>query len=560
MATVERHRTAISRTFVSRPVSLALEDNVLEAGMTFFDYGCGRGDDVQKLQEVGYEASGWDPSFAPAAPKKPADVVNLGYVVNVIESPPERALALREAWTLARRVLVVAARPEWERRDLVGAVPHGDGVLTASGTFQKFYRQDELRSWIQSNLGESPIAGSLGIFYVFRDGEILQRFLALQARRETVRPGMRVSDLLFERFRSPLESLIDFLEKERRLPAPGEVEVEDQLASGLGSLRAAFHLIRRVTGSDRWGDIELPQRIRQSERRFYRYRELLEPLLNFMEERGRLPRENEIHNWADLLEEFRSVGRAFSLLRTVIGAEHWAEARKRSQENFLVYLALAAFNGRSKLKELPDDLRYDVRDLFGTYTNAKKKADELLFAAGNSDAVTTACVSAPVGKLTPEALYVHVSALGTLPPLLRVYEGCGRALTGAVEGTTIVKLHRLKAQVSYLQYPAFDRDPHPTLSSVVIARLARLDISFKDFRDSENPPLLHRKEVFVGPSYPGRERFRRLTVLEEKWGLLEDPTTIGTALGWARRLRESGSHLQGHRLVRTRTEKGTTST
>src|SRR4051812_47949309 len=41
-------------------------------------------------------------------------------------------------------------------------------------------------------------------------------------------------------------------------------------------------------------------------------------------------------------------------------------------------------------------------------------------------------------------------------PILRVYEGCGRALTGEVEGATLVKMHR-KPQVSFLVYPDFDR-------------------------------------------------------------------------------------------------------
>ena len=36
-------------------------------------------------------------------------MVNLGYVVNVIEDPSERAEALRLAWKLTRQVLVVAA-------------------------------------------------------------------------------------------------------------------------------------------------------------------------------------------------------------------------------------------------------------------------------------------------------------------------------------------------------------------------------------------------------------------------------------------------------------------
>lgn len=72
------------------------------------DYGCGRGEDVGLLQKSGFAAEGWDPYFRPAAPLHPADVVNLGYVLNVIEDRAERADTLRKAYALARRALVVA--------------------------------------------------------------------------------------------------------------------------------------------------------------------------------------------------------------------------------------------------------------------------------------------------------------------------------------------------------------------------------------------------------------------------------------------------------------------
>ena len=45
----------------------------------------------------------------PQGQKRPADVVNLGYVINVIEDPVERAETLRNAWALCRRVMVVSA-------------------------------------------------------------------------------------------------------------------------------------------------------------------------------------------------------------------------------------------------------------------------------------------------------------------------------------------------------------------------------------------------------------------------------------------------------------------
>jgi hypothetical protein len=66
--------------------------------------------------------------------------------------------------------------------------------------------------------------------------------------------------------------------------------------------------------------------------------------------------------------------------------------------------------------------------------------------------------------------------------------------------------------------------------------------------------VLHRKETFLPPEHPLRAKFARLTVQEEKHGLLADPSGIGTRAGWGRRLSERGFALKGHRLVRSNGE------
>jgi len=81
---VSRHKTAIARYEPSRPVKALLTHGLLN-GKTFFDYGCGQGDDVQALRSAGIDASGWDPHFKSTEVKQRADVVNLGFVLNVIE-------------------------------------------------------------------------------------------------------------------------------------------------------------------------------------------------------------------------------------------------------------------------------------------------------------------------------------------------------------------------------------------------------------------------------------------------------------------------------------------
>jgi DNA phosphorothioation-associated putative methyltransferase len=118
--------------------------------------------------------------------------------------------------------------------------------------------------------------------------------------------------------------------------------------------------------------------------------------------------------------------RAFALVRRVTGSAEWEAIRRRRTEDLLVYLALARFRKRPALSQLPRTLQRDMRAFFGTYTKACRQADELLFQAGDAGAIDAACQRSTVGKLLPDDLYVHGSALDMLEPVLRVYEGCGR--------------------------------------------------------------------------------------------------------------------------------------
>ena len=156
------------RSALSRPVAVALDDGLIHQGRTFFDYGCGPGDDLLRLHKMGISVSGWDPAFFPDEGRTPAEAVNLRHVVNVIEDPVERVAVLAVAWELARKVLIVSARLDWEATD--AAVDfQGDGIVTGKRTLQKFFTQEELRQWIEHALDRRPVATAPGIFYVFRD-------------------------------------------------------------------------------------------------------------------------------------------------------------------------------------------------------------------------------------------------------------------------------------------------------------------------------------------------------------------------------------------------------
>ena len=121
-----------------------------------------------------------------------------------------------------------------------------------------------------------------------------------------------------------------------------------------------------------------------------------------------------------------------------------------------------------------------------------------------------------------------------------------------IEEANILKLHRFSGKISYLAYPDFETDPHPALATCVKLNMRSRQIDFYDYRPSENPPVLHRKETFLAPTYKLFAKFDRLTKQEKQHGLLDDSATIGTRNGWQARLLERGFRLAGHRVVRRR--------
>ena len=179
---IDRHKTAITRFDFSKPIKTLFEHALLKPGMTVFDYGCGPGSDVTGLTLMGFVAGGWDPVFRSEAPKSRADIVNIGYVLNVIEDPAERVETLIAAWTLSQRLLVVSALIR-ETVPAERAVAFGDGILTHRKTFQKYFDQHELQAYIEDAIDQTAVPVALGIFYVFRDQSDLQTFLVSRTRR-----------------------------------------------------------------------------------------------------------------------------------------------------------------------------------------------------------------------------------------------------------------------------------------------------------------------------------------------------------------------------------------
>ncbi|MFN5966475.1 MAG: DNA phosphorothioation-associated putative methyltransferase [Pseudanabaena sp.] len=477
---IDRHKAAIHRPDLSKPVRLALEAGLFTENTTFFDYGCGHGEDIKRISDRGFASNGWDPYYRPQSDRTSAEIVNLGYIINVIESQIERREALIKAWELTQKVLIVSAQV------LIGDVGKGqiaysDGVVSSRNTFQKYYEQEELKLYIDQVLGVDSVPVALGIYFVFRDEMQAQTFRA-------------------SRFRS----------------------------------RATTPRIRLVS------------------KRFEDYRELLTPLMAFFTERGRLPVGEELSSFEPLLTEFGTVRRAFNLIVSATNQNEWDAIADKRRQDILVFLALSNFDNpykRLKLSQLSTQYQTDIKSLFGSYQGASTTADLMFFNLGREGFIATCCRNSRIGRLDDQALYVHISALEHLDTMLRLYEGCASRTIGRMDGATLIKFHLHKPKISYLFYPDFDRDPHPKMQASMQIDLRDLQVRYRDYHNSDNPPVLHCKNTYVLSDYPQYEKFAKLTKQEESWGLLENMKDISHGQGWQQKLKEHCAEIQGHRLV-----------
>lgn len=474
-AQVNRHKTAIRRFSYSRPVSAALGAGIIKTGVTVFDYGCGRGEDVRLLREAGIDARGWDPFHFPDGEPQPADVVNLGYVLNVIENPAERCETLRRAFALAVTCLVVAVRVD---QTLENGLVYQDGLITTRGSFQKIYNQSEFREYVAQVLGIRPHVAGLGVVYAFKDEGEESRFVSGRAFQRVASYQRQAVDE-FENDRVALK-FVDLLRNLGRLPLPDEFPEHDHLTAKFGS-------------------------------------------------RNRIER----------------------LAWRVVHPASLEEVQKLRKDELLVSLAMIRLQGSKPVpfRSLPAEVQADVKALGVNYQRSLKESETFLFAMGNADVMKKTCQECRLGKKLPDDLYVHVSLESQLPALLRLVVFAARQIVGDAE-CDLLKIATDGRKVSFLKYRDFDLVPHPELQYSLRVYLPKAAHSFKDYSDSTNPPILHRKETFLDELHPDYARCLNLTREEEARGLLSRPD-IGQRNGWHALLMASGLKVEGYDLRET---------
>lgn len=448
---IRRHLTALARSNFSAPVQALSRHGLIHEEATFFDYGCGRGDDVRGLLANGIDASGWDPHYAPEAEKRIADVVNIGFVINVIENLNERVEALQGAYSHTRGVLSVAAMLSSQAQP-DGRV-FGDGYLSSRNTFQKYFTQAQLRDFIEHTLDESAIAAGPGVFLVFRDKDLEQKFLSK-------RYGRRAQTVLSRGW-------VHERPKRQRI-----------------------------------------ERIDRATRIFEENREILEELWLVCLALGRPPERDEIS--AELVvridEHLGSLSRALKVAQSRFDAHTVERARSARRADLVVFLALQQFQKRKPYRHLEAGIQRDIRYFFGDYTAAQSLARQALFGLANLEAIDDACreaASKGYGYLEEsQSLQLHTSLLGRLPAILRIYVECASVLCGDLADFDLVKIHIRSGKVTLLKFEDFEDVPLPRLVQRVKVKLRDQDLDLFSYGDDYPPTLLYYKSRYINEEFP----------------------------------------------------------
>jgi len=491
-----RHRTAMVRYGFSAPIQSLARHGFLDGQHRLFDYGCGRGDDLRGLRENGLAAAGWDPYFAPDQPIQSADLVNLGFVINVIEDFDERLEALQRAWSLAERLLVVSVMLA-NQNDPRGA-RFRDGVITQRQTFQKYYSQQEIKDFLTDALDEEPIPVAPGVLYVFRDKDAEQRFLVERYRRRR------------SRLRDPSVSA----------------------SASVGSPRAPRISQRR--------DRRLEQ--------YAAHQALLERLWEQWLSLGRRPEKADLDapELLALSEGFGSLSKALRFLeidrRERLGEDAVGALLERAEAERVadleVYLALQQFERRRPYKHLEAGLQRDIKAFFGAYSAARTAGFASLLQIADVEAIAAACReasehglgwldiarpdavagaardarvcrdAAPAADAGDEtaprgALTLPTSLVEQLPALLRVYIGAAAALYGDVHNADLIKIHIGSGKLTLMRFDDFDGRALPRMLERVKIKLREQDVDVFGYGELFEPPYLYRKSRFINEEHPG---------------------------------------------------------
>lgn len=492
-ATVERHRTALTRSGLSAPMQALIKFGLLTKYKSLFDYGCGKGDDIEGLNSEGYNASGWDPHFAAAASRVPGDLVSLGFVLNVIEDREERDRTLSDAFGLARIALSVAVMTEGASNNR--GQPYRDGYLTSRRTFQKYFSQAELKSYIESVLQRPAVLVAPGIAFVFTSDQLEEQFRL--DRQRSSRVYLRVA------------------QTRRATPPAPRSRIPASVALYSANQSSFSHLWTKM--------LQL----------------------------GRAPTSEEAEKFGDLINACGSLSKATRLCEANNDLAELGLARRERIDDLRVYFALQAFRGRIALKALNPSLKQDIRCFFDSLDAAQAAGAQLLRTIASPSVIAEACEQAAQNGFgyypDNHSLQVHTSLVEALPPVLRAYIGAAATIYGDVQSADLVKVHVRSGKLTILEFDDFDSSPTPLLRRRVKIHLRTQQIDVFENGENYEPTLLLGKSRFINEEFPGYSQQAALD--EQLLSLcLSLPTHGPTKSQFEQLLRDERMELSGFEL------------
>jgi len=456
--TVQRHLTALSRGTLSAPVQLLIRHNLLTKEVRFFDYGCGKGDDIASLLDEGFNAAGWDPHFAPDLTLINSEVTNLGFVVNVIEDPAERVEAITKAFALTQGVLAVSVMLY---SSAYGGVNFRDGVLNSRQTFQKYFTQSEIKDFIEQVLQRNVYMAGPGVAFVFANEEWEQRFNTTKFQTRGI-----ASRLL---------------------------QVENWK-------RREYKLTR--------ARIPRPPKISSAELKFNESKEFLDKLWSLTLDLGRWPDPEETCEIGPLPKSCRTLMSAIRMIENHYNLELLKDASNTRKNDLRVFFAAQQFQKIPAYKKLSSRLQLDIKAFFGDYRLAQMSAIQLLKDTSDPAKIYDACKIASeqgFGWLENEhSLQLHVDLVERLPAILRTYITCGLILWDSLGEVDLIKIHIRSGKLTLLELDEFDQTPLPLMRRRVKINLHKLDYDVFDYGSTEFPkPFLFFKSRYLHEDLPG---------------------------------------------------------
>ena len=228
-----------------------------------------------------------------------------------------------------------------------------DGVITSRKTFQKYFTPQELKQFVDEHLKEEAIAVAPGVYFVFKDKVIQQQYLLSRSR------------------------------------------------SSSSVNRVNLKLAPRLTPEER------------DQAKFIEYKDLLDPLWLQWLNLGREPVASELQNLNELKNAFGSLARALRFLRSYKDDSILQVVQKAKREDLLIFLALELFKQRTAFREMPPSFQRDIKVFFGSITEARKEAHDLLFQISNAEEINKNCEQAAsegLGHLSPkQSLQIHTN-------------------------------------------------------------------------------------------------------------------------------------------------------